>query len=120
MKAKISKKRSLAANRYRWGVVVATVLNHINEELRQSGSDVILTPDDIDLHIKEHALKIAHRIQTSIGEIIVQGKLRNRTTADFEEAMEQIRAYFAQKGIQIPLPNEPDLDNDYKDNLARF
>ena len=120
MKAKASKKRSLKQNRYRWGVVVATILNYINEELRQSGSDVILTPDDIDLYIKENVLKISHRIQTSIGEITVKGKIRNRTPAGFEEAMEQIRAYFAKRGIDIDLPNEPDWDNDYKDNLARF
>ena len=63
---------------------------------------------------------IAHRINTSIGEFVIQGKLRTRTTAEFEEAMEQIRAYFMQteKQIYIPMPNEVNLE-DYSDNFNR-
>ena len=116
----MTNKRSLKQNRYRWAVV-DTVLKAMNKELEESGSEYRLQPEDVDLFIKENALGIAHRIQTSIGEFIVQGKLRERTTSEFEEAMEQIRAYFAQTAtpIIIPLPNEPDFDKDYLNNLNR-
>jgi len=106
---KESKKRSLAANRYRWGVVVGTVMKHMNAELEQQGCDYRAKPEDIDMFIKEKALRIVHRIPTSLGELIITGKLKTRDTGAFEEAMEQIRSYFAQKGVDIPLPNEVPL-----------
>jgi hypothetical protein len=116
-----AKQRTIAQNKYRFGVVVNTVLQEMNKELAESGCEYRLQPEDVDLFIKENALGIAHRIQTSIGEFIIQGKLRNRTIGEFEEAMEQIRAYFAQtkKSIIIPLPNEIDLEAQYADNLNR-
>ncbi len=114
------KQRSIQQNKYRWGCVVATVLKYVNEELIREGCEYRATPDDIDLHIKENALKIAHRIPTSIGEIVVQGKLKTRSTKDFEEAMTQIRAYYDTKGIHIPAPNEVDIDIEYEDNLNRY
>ena len=98
-------------------------MDEMNKELAEKGCEYRLKPEDVDLFIKENALGIAHRIQTSIGEFIIQGKLKTRSTRDFEEAMEQVRAYFAQtkKPIYIPLPGEVmNLDEQYKDNLNRF
>lgn len=116
------KKRSLAQNKYRWGVVVQTVLDHINEELRRENSDIRASPEDVDIFIKDKALKTVHKINTSLGEITVIGKLRNRNTKDFEESMTQIRAYFEQRGISIPEPHEDirDLEQQYSDNLERI
>ena len=108
---KVDKQRSLAQNAYRWKVVVGTVLDHINEELRRENSDIRVTPEDVDIFIKDKALKTVHRINTSLGCITIVGKLRTRNTKDFEESMEQIRAYFAQRGIQIPAPNEANYDD---------
>lgn len=112
--------RSIAANRYRWGVVVKTVLDHINEELKREGTDIRVKPEDVDIFIKDKALKTVHKINTSLGEITIIGKLKQKSKGEFEESMEQIRAYFAQKGIFIPLPNEIDFENQYNDNLNRF
>ena len=120
MNKETAKQRSLRQNAYRWGVIVPTVLKYINAELEREGCEYRASPEDIDLYIKEKALRIAHRIPTSLGEIVIQGKLRTRSTKDFEEAMTQIRAYFDERGIFIPLPNEADYDNDYKDNLERL
>ena len=113
------KQRSIRQNKYRWGCVVDTVLKAMNQELEQNNCEYRLKPEDVDLFIKENALGIAHRIQTSIGEFIIQGKLRNRSTKDFEEAMLQIRCYFDERGIHIPEPNEIDYDSQYADNLSR-
>ena len=120
--SKEKKQRSLAQNKYRWSVIVKTVCDHINEELRRENSDIRVSPEDVDIFIKDKALKMVHKIDTSLGEITVIGKLRNRSTATFEEAMEQIRAYFAQKGIQIALPHEDirDLEQQYADQINRM
>ena len=113
------KQRSLRQNKYRWKVVVGTVLAYINEELKREGCEYRATPEDVDLLIKEKALKIAHRIPTSLGELVITGKLRTRSTKDFEEAMLQIRSYFDKRGIYIPAPNEVDLQQ-YAENLERM
>lgn len=115
------KQRSIAQNKYRWSVVVGTVLAHINEELRRENSDIRVSPEDVDIFIKDKALKTVHKINTSLGEITVIGKLRTRSTKDFKESMEQIQAYFAQRGIIIPDPQEniSDLETQYADNLSR-
>jgi len=113
------KQRSLKQNKYRWGVVVDTVRKYINAELEREGCDYRASPGDIDLLIKEKALRIVHRIPTSLGELVIQGKLMTRSPKDFEEAMLQIRAYFDKRGIHIAEPNEVDIDNDYKHNLER-
>ncbi len=115
------KKRSLAQNKYRFGVVVKTICDHINEELRRENSNIRVSPEDVDIFIKDKALKTVHRINTSLGKVTIIGRLRNQSTKDFEKSMEQIRAYFAQRGIEIPLPREciDDLEMQYKDNLNR-
>jgi len=117
-----AKQRTIAQNKYRFGVVVKTVCDHINEELRRENSDIRVSPEDVDIFIKDKALKTVHVINTSLGEITVIGKLRNRTTKDFEEAMTQIRAYFSLRGIDIPEPKEDirDLEQQYSDNLNRM
>lgn len=115
------KQRSLAQNRYRFGCVVKTVCDYMNEELRRENSDIRVSPEDVDIFIKDKALKMVHVISTSLGEITVIGKLRNRNTKTFEEAMTQIRAYFDERGIHIAEPKEDirDLKRQYKDNLDR-
>jgi len=116
-----AKQRSIRQNNYRWGVVVKTVMDAMNLELKARGCEYRLKSEDVDLFIKDHALGIVHRIKTSIGEFIIVGKLKTRSPGDFEEAMEQIRAHFAQletNPIYIALPNEPTYD-DLKDNLDR-
>lgn len=112
------RKRSLAANRYRWGVVVDTVMRHLNGWLSANGQPTA-SPEDIDIHIKDKALGIVHKIDTPWGELVITGKLKEKTSAEFEESMECIRAYFAQKGINIPLPRENMIEEDYKHNLER-
>lgn len=117
-----AKQRSIAQNKYRWSVVVGTVLAHINEELKRENSDIRVSPEDVDIFIKDKALKTVHKINTSLGEITVIGKLRTRSTKDFKESMEQIQAYFAQRGIVIPDPREDirDLEQQYSENLSRI
>lgn len=100
-------KRTLKQNRYRWGVIVDTVLQEINKQLEKDNCEYRATPEDIDIFIKDKALGLVHKVNTSLGEITITSKLRTRSTKDFEEAMLQIRAHFDNEGIYIPAPNEP-------------
>ena len=109
------KKRSLAQNRYRFGVVIDTIRAELNKKLRANGLPEA-SPEDIDLFIKRHALGISEVIKTSMGEIIIQGKLKNKNTKEFEKSMEVIRAWAAERGIIVPLPNEEELEKWYQEN----
>lgn len=99
------KNRSLKQNKYRWAVVVGTVMKSLNEWLERKGHP-LASPEDIDIFIKDKALGVVHRIDTPIGELTIAGRLKDKTTKEFEESMECIRAHFAEKGIIIALPNE--------------
>ena len=118
---KEEKKRSLAANKYRWGVLTKTVMMYLNEHLKREGCEYRMTLEDADFFIKQKALGIAHIIPTSLGDIIITGRLKTRSKGDFEEAMAQIRAYFAQEPyfLELPLPNEDlrPIEEQYSDNL---
>lgn len=99
------KKRSLKQNKYRWLVVNGTVMQWLNQWLEKEGLP-LAGPEDIDIFIKDKALGVVHRINTPVGELTIVGRLREKDTKQFEENMECIRAYFAEKGLEIPLPNE--------------
>lgn len=99
------KKRSLKQNAYRYKVIVGTVKDRINQELKLLGEREV-KKEEIDLFIKDKALGMVHRVNTSIGELTLIDSLKDADASQFEEAMEQIRAYFAEKGIEILLPNE--------------
>lgn len=118
-----SKQRSLKQNKYRWSVVNKMIMDFCNQVLEREGCEYRMSPEDADFFIKQKALKIAHIIPTSLGDIVFSGKLKTRSTGDFEEAMEQIRVYFKEEyELDIPLPNEDirDIEEQYKDNLNRF
>lgn len=102
--------RSLRQNKYRWGVVNLTVMKCLNSYLRKEGLP-LAAREDVDIFIKDKALGVVHKINTPLGELTIVGRLKEKTTAEFENTMEAIRAYFAEKGVQIPLPKENLNDN---------
>lgn len=99
------KKRSLKQNKYRWLIINGTVMKWMNSWLERQGLP-LAAPEDIDIFIKDKALGVVHRINTPMGELTIAGRLKDKDTKSFEESMECIRAYFAEKGLEIPLPNE--------------
>ena len=99
------KKRSLSQNRYRFGVVVNTVMRNLNDYLKREGLPTA-SPEDVDIFIKDKALGVVHKVSTPLGDITIAGRLKDKTPQEFEDSMECIRVYFAQKGVVIPLPNE--------------
>ena len=97
-----NKRRSQRQNRYLWGVVVPKV----KEELQKHVEDSTIEPEDAYFFIKRYALNLIDFCDTPLGRITITTQMRNMNTENFEENMEKIRAFFAERGIEIPLPNE--------------
>lgn len=96
------KTRSLAQNRYRFGVVVKTV----HKAMVDAGHSH-LSPEDVDDMIKLDVLHIVKKIKTPDGrEIEIPGEMKSMTTTEFAQCMLVIRSHFAEFGIDIPEPNE--------------
>ena len=120
------KLRSIAQNKYRFGVVIKAFRTRINDEI-QTINDVTgskhpkLSVANVDFFVKDKVWKLVKRIPTPYGEIVEILPLKDKTTAIFEERMEEARAWAMQEwGMEILLPNEPDWDNDYKDNFEQY
>lgn len=123
---KAEKLRSLAQNKYRFGVVIKAFRTRINDEIRTinevTGSKhPMLSVDNVDFFVKDRVWKLVKRIPTPYGEIVEILPLKDKTPAVFEARMEEARAWAMQEwGLEILLPNEPNWDDDYISNLSRF
>jgi len=119
------KKRSNAQNRYRFGVIVKAYRDKINGEITKANEKTriqlpMLSVKDIDFFIKDKAWRMVDRFLVAGGLQVTRVEpLRFSSTKEFEEKMEEARAYAAMNlGLEIPLPNEADLEV-YEDNLNR-
>lgn len=97
----VKRKRSLSQNAYYWGVVVA----EITRMFRDAGNYV----DDEDVHefLKLRVGKLSRTIVTPDGEVHKSlGSTTKLSTMEFEVYLERVRAWSAEFGCVIPLPNE--------------
>lgn len=95
------RKRSLNQNNYYWGVVVPAVTGMF----REHGNYY----DDNDVHefLKLRVGKLAQNMLMPDGEVVKSlGSTAKLTTQEFEVYMERIRAWAAEYGLAVPLPNE--------------
>jgi putative NADPH-quinone reductase len=96
-------KRSLQQNRYYWKVIVGAIREYYNA----MGNN--LSDDDIHEHIKQNICKgiFVRRIELSNGdfETFVRSS-RTLNTREWEDMAETCRAWAAERGIDIPEPNE--------------
>lgn len=95
------RKRSLNQNNYYWGVVVQRVL----VMFRENGN--IVDAEQVHDFLRAHVARMVTPVVLPDGE--VKNVLRSTaslTTAEFEDYMEQIRAWAAQFNMIIPQPNE--------------
>ena len=119
--------RSLKQNRYRWSVVVKYYRDWLNLSIEQHNlyngtNHPELTSENADFFIKDKVWGLIERVEMPYGELLIELPLRNAEVGTFEERMEQARAYAAlELHFEIPLPREDirDLEDQYKDNLAR-
>jgi hypothetical protein len=99
--AKYKRQRSRRQNAYYWGVIV----EHVFDMFVEYGNDV--TKEDVHQYLKEHIGKLFKEIEGPGGEI--KTIIRSSTelsTIEWEDYCERCRAWSAELGRVIPLPNE--------------
>ncbi len=94
-------RRSGNQNRYYWGIVIPKVL----EMFTEAGNN--LDPETVHGFLKEHIGGLVTVILDPAGKRkSVVGSTTALSTAEFELYLEKVRAWAAEFGTQIPLPNE--------------
>lgn len=95
------KTRSTPQNAYYWGVVIPAILTMF----REAGNDA--DAEDVHEFLKLRVGKLAQayvlpgdKVQRAVGST------RKLTTTEFEVYLEKCRAFAAEHGVIIPLPNE--------------
>ncbi len=99
--SKYRRKRSIWQNRYYWGVVIQYVTKMFEDE----GN--VITEEEVHDFLKSTVGKLYRTVVDPAGE--VHQTLKSSTeldTREWEDYMEQVRAWAAAMGTVIPLPNE--------------
>lgn len=106
--------RSNAQNNYYWGVIIPAIKKVMNELIKQAGHPEA-SDDDIHLFLLGQLGRLI-RIPTKSGELVIKRGISMTDKQECEECFEAIRAFAAERGIIIPLPNENQLNQgDYND-----
>ncbi|OWK34649.1 recombination protein NinB [Fimbriiglobus ruber] len=97
----VKRKRSVSQNAYYWGVVIA----EITKMFRDHGNYV--DGEDVHEFLKLRVAKLSRMIVTPDGEVHKSlGSTTKLSTMEFEVYLERVRAWAAEYGCIIPLPNE--------------
>ena len=99
-----SKKRSDRQNRWYWGVAIPTI---IKWQLEQEGIEY--TKDEIHHFILKNIVKPVVEVHPVMGEQVLVYKAKTTSqmnTKEFNSFKENLQLYFAERGIDIPNPNE--------------
>ena len=105
---KFYRKRSLAQNRWIWGVCVPAVIRWIKETQGETHDK-----ETIYAYLRIRVIGQTVTIKRVMGVDIIttDGKrFSAMTTIEFSEAVEQIVQYYAERGMAIPLP-QPKTNN---------
>jgi hypothetical protein len=95
------RRRSLNQNAYYWGCVLPPLV----AMFREAGNNV--DAEDVHSYLKEHVGKLKQIFVTSDGEILTgAGSTAKLSTVEMEVYLEKVRAWAAEHGVAIPLPNE--------------
>jgi ribosomal protein L14 len=95
------RQRSLSQNSYYFGVVVKS----ITRMFREAGNYV--DEDEVHEFLKQHVGKLSQNVVTPDGEVLkVPASTKRLSTMDFELYLDKVRAWAAELGCMIPLPNE--------------
>jgi hypothetical protein len=95
------RRRSLNQNAYYWGVVLPPIL----QMFREAGNGV--DAEDVHTYLKEHVGKLKQVFVTKDGEVLTgAGSTAKLSTQEMEVYLDRVRAWAAEYGVAIPLPNE--------------
>lgn len=113
---KFHRDRTLAQNNYIWGVVIPTIRAWMQEMNGECP-----TKDGLYAYLRTEVVGHEVTIETINGKDIqiVSGKRFSKmTTVEFAEAIDKIILYYAEQGLEIPVP-QPKTNN-YLTDFTRF
>lgn len=95
------RRRSLNQNAYYWGCVLPPIVSMF----REAGNAV--DAEDVHSYLKDHVGKLKQVFVTRDGEVLTgAGSTAKLSTVEMEAYLEKVRAWAAEHGVIIPLPNE--------------
>lgn len=97
----MKRRRSLNQNAYYWGSVVGP----ITQKFRDHGNNVDC--EEVHQFLKEHVGKLKQALVSPDGEILTTIESTAKlSTTEMESYLEKVRAWAAEMGVRITLPNE--------------
>jgi hypothetical protein len=108
---KFRKSRTGRQNRYYWGVIVPYVKN-----FKKETEGITVTKDDIHLYHLQKVMGLQPDTKEVMGEVLVYFTVKSTSdmdTKEFTEFVEEVRAHWAKKGLDIPDPVGESLLTDY-------
>ena len=109
---KFYKKRSNAQNRWIWGPCVSMTLIPWYKE----NEGVTYTKEGIYAFLRTHVVgqEVVIEHIGGVDVAVIHGKrFSQMTTVEFSDAVEKIVLYYAERGLEIPLPKDDNLITDF-------
>jgi hypothetical protein len=104
------KSRSNAQNRWYWGVAIMAIIPQLKE---QTGE--VYTKEEIHRYHLEEVIGVDHRIRNILGKTVIifdDISTSKMSTKEFGEFKDTIQAYWAERDIIIPDPNQENFLNE--------
>jgi len=105
--SKASKKRSNNQNNWYYGVALPIIINSIEDTTGES-----YTKEDLHEFHLEKVLEATKVIKETLGETIItysHKRTSDMTTTEFMDFKNKIQIYWAERGINVPDPNQTDF-----------
>ena len=109
---KAKKRRSDKQNRWYWGVAIKTIQEEL---LRIEGEPY--EKEDIHHYILSEIVKAQFRTKEVMGKVITYAETKSTSamsTKDFDLFKFKLQVHFANRGIDVPDPNEDCYTNNYE------
>ena len=109
---KAKKRRSDKQNRWYWGVAIKTIQEEL---LRIEGEPY--EKEDIHHYILSEIVKAKFRTKEVMGKVITYAETKSTSamsTKDFDLFKFKLQVHFANRGIDVPDPNEDCYTNNYE------
>lgn len=106
------KKRSSKQNKWYWGVAIKTIQEEL---LRIEGEPY--EKEDIHHYILSEIVKAKFRTKEVMGKVITYAETKSTSamsTKDFDLFKFKLQVHFANRGIDVPDPNEDCYTNNYE------
>jgi len=97
----IKNRRSINQNSFYWGVMIPMIA----DMFREAGT--LINNEDVHEFLKQEVMRLQKEIITPTGQVVsILGTTTELSTLEWEAAMDAIRVWAAEFGVEIPYPNE--------------